>query len=282
MGLANTNGTQLQGINQQGIDINKDHISVNIDWIDPTTKQYFDPTTASITATRNGSPFSIPKVMTPLQRADDTVGVWLYEFLSTGMDTGDYVLTFTGSRPADNMGPVTITLNFNAAEVPVEQYFVNTLRAKLWDKRASRYVIDDNSRFRWKNGELYSFCDNALKKIGQTPPAPSLLNWNQGYSECHDLILTGGFIEALEAAGIFETWNRFTYSDELSLNVDRSQLFQNAQSLRTQWLQAVMMWKRDYMFHRVRGVGMASGKFPMYYSRVMSLSIANGQNMFRG
>lgn len=282
MGLADTNGTQLQGINQQGIDINKDHISVNIDWVDPTTKLYFDPTSYSVTVTRNGSPFSISKVMTPLQRADDTVGVWMYEFLTTGMDTGDYVLTFTGSRPADNMGPVTITLNFNAAEVPVEQYFVNTLRAKLWDKRASRYVIDDNSRFRWKNGELYSFLDNALKKIGQTPPSPTALNWNQGYSECHDLILTGGFIESLEAAGTFEYWNKFNYNDELSLNIDRSGFFANAQNLRQQWLQAVMSWKRDYAFHRVRGIGMASGKFPMYYTRVLSLSVNNGQNMFRG
>lgn len=282
MGLADTNGTQLQGINQQGIDINKDHISVNIDWVDPATKLYFDPTIYSVTVTRNGSPFSISKVMTPLQRADDTVGVWVYEFLTTGMDTGDYILTFTGSRPADNMGPVTITLNFNAAEVPVEQYFVNTLRAKLWDKRASRYVIDDNSRFRWKNGELYAFLDNALKKIGQTPPSPTVLNWNQGYSECHDLILTGGFIESLEAAGIFESWNKFNYNDELSLNIDRSGFFANAQSLRQQWLQAVMSWKRDYAFHRVRGIGMASGKFPMYYTRVLSLSVNNGQNMFRG
>lgn len=280
MALNEFPGSQVQGLKVKGIDVNKDHITVNIDWVDAATGNYFDPTTYSVTVTKNGNPYTIEKVMTPLSRADDTTGVWVYEFLTTGMTAGDYLFTFVGS--ASGINAVTISLTFTAAEIPVEQYFVGALRTRLWDKRASRYLIDDNMRFQWRSGEIYSFLHNSLQRVGQAPPSPMNLTWEQAYSECHDQVLTGGFIEALEAAGILGVHNRFNYSDELTLQVDKSVFFQNAQSLRQQWWQSVLMWKRDYQWHKVRPIGMASGRFPQYYTKILSLSVANAQNMFYG
>jgi hypothetical protein len=273
-------GSQIQGINQQGIEINKDWVTVNLDFKSSDTNLYFDPTTYSVDVTYNGAPYTVQKVMTPMSRRDDTIGVWIYEFLTTGFVEGTYVFTFTGS--ATGIGTVTKTLTFTATAAPVEQYFVGALRTKLWDKRASRYLIDDNTRTRWSSGELFSFSDNARLKVGQAPPSPMNLTWEMAYAEAHDLVLTGGFIEALEAAGIFETWNRVQYSDELTLNIDRSVFYQNAQSLRQQWWNMILAWKRDRAFHALKPVGMGSGKFPLYYSRIMTLSIANFQNSFYG
>jgi hypothetical protein len=267
--LSTNPGNQLQGINTQGISVNKDHIEVNIDWVDPTTNQYFDPTTYSVSVTKDGSPYTVEKVLVPLSRVDDSVGVWHYSFLTSGMTSGTYEFTFSGST--STISTVTHTLSFTSAEIPVEQYFIGALRAKLWDKRASRYLIDDNQRTRWTDGELYSFVDDSRLRIGQEPPSPENLSWPVAFSEAHDLVLTGGFIGALEAAGIFSQWNKFNYSDELSLNVDRTPFFQNAQSLKQQWMLSIMRWKRDKQFHAVRGIGMRSGRFPMYYTRVMSL-----------
>ena len=281
MGLSNAPGSQVEGINTQGIEVNKDHIGINIDWVDPQTNQFFDPTTYSVSITQNGSPYSETnlRVMTPLARLDDTVGVWGYEFLIKDMGVGTYVFTFTGE--ASGIDPVSHVLTFKAAEIPVEQYFVGALRAKLGDKRASRYLIDDNTRYRWTNGEIYSCLDNARLSIGQEPPAPMIMTWEQAYAEAHNQMLLGGFICALEARGVFENFNKFNYNDELSLNVDRSNFFQNAQSLRASWLLSIQRWKRDYMFHSVRGIGMASGRFPLYYSRVLSL-MPHMQNVFYG
>ena len=274
-------GAQLQGINVQGVDINKDHVAINIDWLDPVTKLYFDPVNASVSVTKDSVGYTIQKVLVPLRRRDDSVGVWGYEFLTNGMDAGNYVLTFTGAVPGTSL-TVTHVLGFTAAQAPIEQYFIGCLRAKLWDKRASRYLIDDNQRTRWTNGELYSFLDNSRLKVGQVPPSPALITWERGFAECHDLILTGGFIEALEAAGIFETFNKFNYNDELTLNVDRSAFFQNAQSLKQQWMTAVLSWKRDAAFHKLAGgIGMASGKFPLYYTRTLSL-LPHMSNTFYG
>ena len=269
MALNQSPGTQLQGINVQGIEVNKDHITVNIDYVDNATNLYFDPTDAAVVITKDGNPYTLEKELLPLSRKDDTVGIWTHSFLTTGMVAATYVFTYTGTSPAGTV--VTKTLNFQAKEIPIEGYFIGALRTKLWDKRASRYLIDDNMRQRWTDGELYSFCDNARLAISQAPPSPADITWCQAYSEVHEHILTGGFIFALEAAGIFETWNAFQYTDELSLNVNRSVFYQNAQSLRQAWWNAVLMWKRDYTFHRVRGIGLASGKFPLYYTRVLSL-----------
>jgi len=267
--LSTSPGNQLQGINTQGISVNKDHVEVNIDWIDPTTNQYFDPTTYSVTVTKDGNPYTPEKVLVPLSRVDDSIGVWHYCFLTTGMDAGTYVFTFSGS--ATGIGPVNHQLSFTSAETNIEQYFIGVLRAKLWDKRASRYLIDDNMRVRWTDGELYSCLDNARLKVGQEPPQPMNITWEQGFSEAHDLIVTGGFVCALEAAGVFAQWNRFNYNDELSLNIDRTPFFQNAQTLRQQWILAIKTWKRDFMWHAVKPIGMASGRFPMYYQRTLSL-----------
>jgi hypothetical protein len=102
------------------------------------------------------------------------------------------------------------------------------------------------------------------------------------YGDAHDLLITGGFIYALEAKGIFETFNAFNYNDELTLNIDRKALFQNAQSLRSSWFVAISAWKRDRLFRAMAGgVGMASGRFPAYFSRILSLS-TNMQNTFYG
>jgi len=267
--LSTIPGTQMQGINQQGIEINKDHVEVNIDWIDSATKQYFDPTTYAVAVTKDGVSYTPEKVLTPLSRLDDSVGVWHYTFLTTGMEAGSYAFTFTGSTA--NIITVTHVLGFTSAEINVEQYFIGVLRNKLMDKRASRYLIDDNMRVRWTDGELYTYLDNARLKVGQEPPSPQMITWPFGYSETHDLIITGGFVEALEARGIFETFNKFNYNDELSLNIDRSSFFANAQSLRQAWMLSIKTWKRDYTFHKVRPIGMRSGRMPMYYTRVLSL-----------
>lgn len=267
--LSTSPGTQLQGINVQGVEVNKDHVEVFIDWVDAATGQKFDPTTYAVAVTKSGAAYSPSKVLSPLSRISDTPGVWHYSFLTTDFTAGDYVFTFTGS--ASGIAQVSHVLTFTAADIPVEQYFIGALRAKLWDKRASRYVVEDSMRTRWSDGELFSFVDDARLRIGQEPPKPELISFPQAYSECHDLILTGGFICALEAAGIFGQWQKFQYNDELTLNIDRTPFFQNAQSLRSQWVLSIQRWKRDARFHAVRGLGMASGRFPMYYTRVLSL-----------
>lgn len=271
MGLGSTNGTQIQGINLQGIEVNKDHIGVHIDWVDGESQQYFDPTTYSVTITQNGNPYSESNVtvLTPLSREDETTGVWVYEFLTKDMLAGEYIFTFAGSTP--DITQVSHVISFTAAEIPIEQYFIGSLRSRLGDKRTKRYLIDDNTRVRWTNGELYSFLEDSRKKLATTPPSPRDVPFNQCYSECHDLLLMGGFIYALQARGVFETFNKFNYSDELTFNVDRSAFLQNAQSLLGAWDMERLRWKRDYMFHAVRSIGMQSGRFPLYYSRVLSL-----------
>jgi len=286
----NTNpGSQIQGINVQGLEINKNHVTINIEWIDPDTNTHFDPSTYSVAITHNGNAYSESNltIMTPLSRSDETVGYWTYEFLTQSnvatpvpMAEGTYTFTFTGTN-SDTGNTMTMTLGFTAASIPIAKYFVGSLRTKLGDRRTRRYLVDDPTSFRWTNGELYEFIEDSRLSICNTPPKPENFTLEQLYSDAHDLVLTGGFIYALESKGIFETFNKFVYNDELTLNLDRSTLYQNAQNLRNAWEQAKLRWKRDNMFHRVRAVGMASGRFPMYYTRVLSF-LPNMQNVFYG
>ena len=222
--------------------------------------------------------------MKPLSRVDDSRGVWSYNFLmknSNGdaLGAGTYVFTFTGS--ATGITPVTHVLTFAAAEIPVEQYFVNALRLRLGDKRSRRYLID-SPRNRWSDEELYSFVDDARLDIGQTPPSPQEYSFPFMYSENNGLVILGGFIFALSAMGVFENYNRINYSDELSFQVDRSNFYQNARSLDAQYQQAKVTWKRDKAFHDLRGgKGMNSGRFPLYTTRCLSLQ-STMQNTFYG
>jgi hypothetical protein len=279
--LNELNGSQLQAIQTQGIDINKDHLSINLDFKDPDTNLYFDPVSTTTTVTFNGSPFALAslKILVPLSRRDDSAGVWGMEFLTTGMTAGTWVFTFTGQTAGGKT--VSHVLTFTAADTPVEQYFIGALRAKLCDKRASRYIVDDNMRWRWTNGELYSFLDDARLDISNTPPYIENTPFNVFYSDAHTLLFTGGFIFALESRGILETFNAFQYNDELSLNISRKEFFQNAQSLKTSYETSKLRYKRQVAWTRVRGIGMASGRFPLYFSRVLSL-LPNLQNTFGG
>lgn len=280
--LGTVNNNQLAAINCQGLDINKNHVSIQLDFKSAETGMYFDPTTTTTAITLNGNAFDISnlKVMSYLSRKDDTVGVWGFEFLTDGLEIGTWNFTFTGS--ATGVATVTHSITLTMAETPVEQYFVSALRAKLGDKRASRYLVDDNMRTRWTNGELYSYLDDARMDIGNTPPNPQDVTFAFCYSQCHQILLLGGFIFALEARGIFETFNAFGYTDELSLQIDRKVLFQNAQSLRSQYDKMRHTWKRDKAFHDLGGgLGMASGRFPLYMTRQLSL-LPNMGNVFYG
>jgi hypothetical protein len=280
MPLNQTDGSQVQGLPVQGVEINRGHVSFHVDFLDPATHRYFDPTTYSVTITKNNVPYSESnlKVLTPLSREDESVGVWIYEFLTKDMVAGDYVFTITGS--ATGVSTVTYTVSFKSAEIPVEQYFVGALRLRLGDKRTKRYLVDDNTRFRWTNGELFSVLDDARIEIGQTPPGPTIFEWPFLYSEAHDLVLMGGFIKALMSRGIFEVFNKLNYQDELSMQLDRSILFANGQNLLNTYDQAKMRWKRDYMFHTARFVGLKSGRFPLYFSRLISLTQISEQTFF--
>lgn len=291
MPLNTVPGNQVQGVNTQGVEVNKDHVTVNIEWVDPATNQYFDPTTSSVTATKDGSAFDLGNItiLTNLSRADETVGVWVFEFLAKNTQTqpatplaaGDYVFTFTGSDPAQAIPTVTHVLGFTAASIPIEQYFVGALRNKLGDQRTRRYLVDDNTRTRWTNGELYSCLDDTRLAIGQTPPNPQILTWEFCYAETHEQLLTGAFICCLAARGVFESFNKFNYNDELSLNIDRSPFLQNAISLKAQWILSITAWKRSWQFSATKPIGMASGRFPAYLSRTLSM-IPHMQNVFYG
>jgi hypothetical protein len=135
-------------------------------------------------------------------------------------------------------------------------------------------------RFRWTDGELYGYLEDARKDIGNTPPSPMDLTYPMAYAEVHTLLLTGGFIFALESRGTQEMFNKFQYQDELSLNFDRTLFFQNPQSLKAAYEQEKMRWRRDKAFHDTKAIGLASGRFPLYASRIIGLSLANSQSMF--
>lgn len=288
MSLSSNPGTQIQGVNVQGLEISKDFVEVNIEWIDPDTNQYFDPSNYSVAITKDGTAYdqSNLTIMSPLSRKDDRVGYWHFSFLTKSksgeaIPAGNYVFTFSGTNSATG-NTQTLTLGFSAAEIPVQQYFVNSLRARLGDRRASNYLVDDPTTLRWSDGDLYSYLEDARMEIGATPPKPEDFTYEVLYADAHGLLLMGGFIYALKAKGIFETFNAFNYNDAVSLNLDRKALYQNAQGLLQTWETSRKAWKRDRIFHRIAGgVGMASGRFPMYFTRVLSMQ-PNMANTFYG
>jgi len=290
MALNAAPGSQVQGINVQGLEISKNHVNINIEWIDPDTEQHFDPSTYSVSITKDGGAYSADNltIMRELSRRDDRAGYWNYAFLTQSnvatpvpMESGAYEFAFTGVNSATN-NTVTLTLGFIAASIPIAQYFVGSLRARLGDRRASNYLVDDPTEYRWTDGDVYTYLEDSRMAIGNTPPAPTTVTYEQMYTEGHELLLTGGFIFALRAKGIFETFNAFNYNDELTLNIDRKVLFQNAASLEAAWKQATLAWKRDKTFRSLGGgIGMASGRFPLYYSRILSM-VPHMQNTFYG
>lgn len=288
MGLSTNPGAQIQGVNVQGLEISKDFVEVNIEWIDSDTSEYFDPSTYSVTITKDGNTFDSSNltIMSPLSRRDDRVGYWHFSFLTKSKSgspiaAGQYDFSFTGTNSSTG-NSVTLTLGFTAAEIPVQQYFVNSLRARLGDRRASNYLVDDPTTYRWTDGDLYGYLEDARLDIGATPPKPEDFTYEVLYADAHGLLLMGGFIYALKAKGIFETFNAFNYNDAVSLNLDRKVLYQNAQGLLQSWNSQKTAWKRDRIFHSIAGGrGMASGRFPMYFTRVLSMQ-PNMGNTFYG
>lgn len=278
--LNELDGTQLQALNTQGVDCHRSHVSVNLDFKDPDTNLYFDPVSTTLNITFNGTAIALSaiKVLLPLSRLSDITGVWGFQFLTDGMLAGTWVFSFTGTTAGGKI--VSHVLTFTATEATVEQYFINALRMKLRDKKASPYMLDDNMRWRWGNGELYECLEDARMDIGSTPPNIVNMPYHQCYSDCHTLLLTGGFIFALESRGIFEVFQKLQYNDELSLQMDRTMFWQNAQGLKQSYDLLKLRFKRELAWHACRSIGLASGRFPLYTGRLISLSLANSQCTF--
>ena len=231
----------------------------------------------SFTMTKGGSPVSIPaaNLLIPFTKNGPGTGQYHICFLGdTWLDNGTYSISMTGYTPVSGGtggSQVAITGEFVVRAANSIQNYIEALRSALNDIAPGLYVIDDPTAWQWKDGQLYDALNRSLNAINMTKP--SRYTWGLTGCPWPSLLIDGAVIYALHSKALIEVANTFSYNDEISFAIDRSQKYQNlAQMLYQNWVTERGRVKQDYAFMRAFPIGMGSTRLPYSVARVFSFS----------
>jgi len=190
-------------------------------------------------------------VIRPLSKPNkDVTGRYSFSFLTEGLAAGTYNIIFTGVYPSGAVGEsvVSETLRivgkFDIESVSTELYYINWLRMNLFDAYTSFYRITDPNEYSWNDEMLYYCLTTSLSRINGIPPvADYTINQirNAGFEAS---LLDGAKYEALFSRAVGEILNDFSYSDGLTLTLDRHSKYRAmAADIWATWIERVSLIK---------------------------------------
>lgn len=217
----------------------------------------------------SGATVSIPSdsLLVPFSKYGTGIGMYHVCFLAGGwLDDGDYHLTLSGSCSGSTIAQ---TGTFSARSASGVQGYIDALRAALRDYDGSLYTIEDPSKELFSDGDLYSALSRALDKINYTKPIA--YTWTMATCLWPGILIEGGLIYALHARGILEVANTFSYSDEISFGIDRSQKYVTMLSqFANNWELSLLRVKQDYAFSKAFPIGLGTLRLPYQQMRIFS------------
>jgi hypothetical protein len=224
---------------------------------------------------KDNNPITL-RTLVPLSPTGIKTGEYKTSFLSTGLTTGIHDLTFTGFYPDEKAekNRIEITSSFQIFEVDGVQTLLMMLRTQLHDHRPKLYWLDATDEYKWEDKDLYNALQFSVNAWNSTPPV-SYQN-SLATIDSHPfvgMLLQGAEYFAIQQKYVIENWNKLSYSDDTTLNIDRTGgLMQLLQTLQQTWLENMKLTKKDYVL-RVQGVpkGIKSIRIPT--RALMNLSL---------
>lgn len=149
------------------------------------------------------------------------------------------------------------------------------VRFRLYDFDPDQYRIDDH-RFMWVTSQLSSFLQQALNRVNQTPPRLTQLKFEDHVLPT-ELVKDWTVFYALKSRAIIENFNAYSFSDGVSLTLERaSKLFSASDGTFSNLDTATQRWKRSY---RPRAIGFGTSRLPFRVLRPLSF-LPNMKNIF--
>ena len=217
----------------------------------------------------SGSSVSIPdsSLLVPFGKDGPTTGRYKVSFLAGDwLANGTYYLAMSGLTDG---APNIQTGSFTARAAGTIQGYIELLRSALHDYNSQLYTVESSSSTLWDDGILYESLNRALNKINYTKP--SRYTWTLDTVPWPGLLIDGGVIYAIHSRWVLEIANTFSYSDEISFAIDRSQKYISAiQVFANVWEQNVKSVKTDYAFSMAFPIGMGQTRIPESTSRIFS------------
>lgn len=186
------------------------------------------------------------------------VGEYKMTFITSNWTPGTYKVTLLGyTDPEDKDGRESSKLTsegiFQVTDMSPKQGHIDLLRMVLADDIPQFYVIDDPTKFRFQDGQLFSFLKMSVSQWNSTPPV-STGSQNSLYVNPDkfdrfpfmDLLITGAELIALNRETILEILNTLEYTDDITFRIDRAPKFmQKYQMLQTWYTQRLEKAKKD-------------------------------------
>lgn len=207
-------------------------------------------------------------------------GLYKLQFLVSGaMKPGLYSAEFQGKIPiGPNQHTLTVIGQFGIGEISRIDDYMNRIRLRLMDDFPEDYTLDEPVN-QWRRVNVFACLKDGLSRFNATGPRRTAFTFDDFPDTYDELLVTGGYIYALEARARLEKADQMSYSDGISLNIDRGPFYlQLATGMRTDWTRAVQDWKKATP-PRPRGV--RSVRVPFRINRVVGL-LPNYQTYFSG
>jgi hypothetical protein len=217
-------------------------------------------------------------ILVPLSPSKAKFGEYRTTFFSDSLEQGIYKVSFSGYYPdtSKQENEIKIESEFEVFPVSGFQSLLDSLRIQLADNKPELYWIDDPDVFRWDDGELFNAFSWAMNNWNSTPPVSSgnnLVNKNNllSFPLIHTVMIGAEYF-ALNQKYNLENFNKLSYSDDLTFNIDRaSGILAKLQLLQSGWLDKLAITKKDYTLRTVGAVGIKSTRIPARALKQLSL-----------
>lgn len=201
-------------------------------------------------------------------------GEYKYAFLSDKLVSGEYLVEALGYYPNASVesNKIEVKQKFQIYEVSSKQSWIIMLRTQLHDHLPELYILDDPTKYRWSDGDLFMALERSVQFWNETPPQnPSISNYNIDNFPYWDIMLWGAEFYALNQKGLLEILNTINFSDEGIINIDRWPKYQaKINIILEQWVKRVKEMKYDLTIRRSQILGIKSSKMPLRAIRALS------------
>jgi len=220
-------------------------------------------TNAEFSLLLDGLPIIDKQSLSPIP---DYLGYYKYSWwITDDYVSGLYDIAFTGNNGSESL---SLAGQVQIGEITRVQSFINRLLSRLLDKHFERYLIDAPER-QWQDQDLYHFLLDALDSVNNSSPVSTAFTFDNLPCESIFLDIAQGY--ALLAMARLENANTFSYSDGISLNLNRAPFYQQqGQYLLDNALKVrLAAWKYSSSLTRPRPVGLRRARLPFRVMRAL-------------
>jgi hypothetical protein len=151
------------------------------------------------------------------------------------------------------------------------------LRLRLGDDDPSRYQLDNNLLYKWDQLKVSVFLDEALLEFNAHAPTQTNYQFETAPADLINIILYSAEAKCLRERARLELANKLTYSDGISITIDRSAEYgRQADIAMEEFHKMAYAWKN---INRARARGLAYQRLPFKVLRPLSFG-PNAVNLF--